>query len=164
MLLVLTRDRITLATFLWHSAPSLPDLSTTHPKYIGYETCSNHVQSRKISHTDPSSPPNTITLLLTPLTFRTLLLHTSAQHSITTFSSFSDSKPDHQHTKRPAIPMLSPSLKISPSFFPPHFHFFYYPSMYALKSYRDVTHLCLTSLSILKLSLWPPLSLHNLNY
>ena len=49
--LTLTRDLLApatllpLATFLHHSAPSVPDSSKTHPNYLNLETCSKRISS-----------------------------------------------------------------------------------------------------------------------
>ena len=82
--------------------PSMSDSSSTHPKYLEFETCSSHIPLTNTSNTDPSSPFNTIVFLLSALTFRDLLLY-----------SFHLAKPAYLHTRAQGISNLSPPLKIS---------------------------------------------------
>ena len=76
-LLALTRDLIApatflpLATFLLHSASSIPDSSKTHPNYLNSERCSKRIPSTQTSHSNVSSPPNTKNLDLTCIDFHT---------------------------------------------------------------------------------------------
>ena len=44
------------------------------PQYLNSDTCSSPALSTRISHPNPSSPLNTITLLLSPLSFKPLPL------------------------------------------------------------------------------------------
>ena len=108
--LALTRDLTAPATFLQlttfqrHSASSVPDSSKTHPKYLNSDTCSNHIPSTEISYSNPSSSPNTITLLLPASTFRPFLLHTSTKSPTITlrFCSESPHKTKSSAYKRPS--------------------------------------------------------------
>ena len=68
-----------LTTFLLYSAPSVPDSSKAHLKYLNAEMCSKQIPSTWTSHSNPSSPFSTITLLLSTLSFSPLL-HTSANY------------------------------------------------------------------------------------
>ena len=61
------------------------------PLYSNSDTCTNYTPSTWISRSSPSSPLHTITLPLSPLTFRPLLLQTSAKCFTITFRSSSNS-------------------------------------------------------------------------
>ena len=56
--------------------PFYNNSSKTDKKYLNSDANSNHTPSIWISHSNPSSPSDTITLLLTALTSPPLLLHT----------------------------------------------------------------------------------------
>ena len=118
--LALTKDLIEPATFLPHAtflrhyASSALDSSKTHPKYLNSDTCSTRIPSTQTSHSNPSSPPNTITLLLSALTFKPPLLNASL--SLPTRHT----KPNHllqEARQYPSLliplPLLSLSLSLS---------------------------------------------------
>ena len=64
-----------LATLWWHLAP----LHLIHPLHLKYF---NSEPSTKTSHFNPSSLPDTITLLLSTWSFRPLYLQNSTKHPI----------------------------------------------------------------------------------
>ena len=140
---------------------SVPDSFKTYPKYLNSDTYSNRAPSTRISHPNPFSPPNTITLLLSALISKPLFLHTSTKRPTITF------RPSSNSTQNQIIYILetkqSPlsSLLQKPNSHPPHPHFtsFITASIYTLKSQEDMMHPCLTPLSILKQSLFPPFTL-----
>ena len=93
-LLTLIRDLMAPRQPSSHLPPSyytLSHLYLIHPKHLKYlnsETCSNLICLPKI-HSNPSSPFSTITLLLTALTFKSLLLYISTKHPTTVLRSSS---------------------------------------------------------------------------
>ena len=152
---------LSLTIFLQHSASQVSDSPNTQSKNLNSKTCSNHVLSKKTSHTNPSSSPNIITLLLFAFTFRPLLLHTLAKH-LTISSRFSPISP--HKTRSSAYISLSnlysfpSSENVIPILPIPIFIFFITRYLYTLKSQRDMTYPFLTPLSILKHLLSPPFS------
>ena len=71
-----------------------------HPKHIqNILTCSNRAPSTGISHSNPASLPNTITMFSYAVTFRLVLLHPSTKRSIISSRSCSSSQ---QKTKSSA--------------------------------------------------------------
>ena len=153
-LLAFTRDLTALATFLslvtflQHSVPPVLHSSKTRPKYFNSYTCSNCVPSARISHTNPFSPHNNITLFISTLIFIHLLLHTSIKRHTITFSSSSERS--HLNTRGQAISTLSPPLKISLLFFTPPFSL---PSL--LHPYLHGTVMCHTIINPERLVLIP---------
>ena len=124
--LALTKDLIApafllqLATFLQHTASSLPDSSKMQHKYLNSDTHSNHFPSTRTSDSNPSSQFSNITFILPASTFRPLLLHTSTKSPTTALRSSSThhTKPSHSHTRGQVISTLSP---------PPHPYFHLLP-------------------------------------
>ena len=97
------------------------------------------------SNSNPSSPPNTITLLLLALIFRPLLLPISTTCPLGLPLMTNYTKLSHLHKKGQAI-----------SYFPPHiyFHLFHrWIHIYTLESQREHDTPCLTPLLILTHSL-----------
>ena len=106
-----------LSTFILHSALSVPNSFKTHPKYFHTETGSKRILSTQTSYSNPSSPFSTITLLLSALTFRPLLLHTSTNRPTNALRSSSDSlhKTKSSAHKRPGNLHSPPPLQESHS-------------------------------------------------
>ena len=122
------------------------DISKTYPKYLNYDTCSNHAPSTWISHSSPSSPP--ITLLLSALSFR--LLHDSSKCFVTILRSCSGLTQKNQvtylHTRGQVISIPSPSRNLIPILPIPIFTSFITASIYILKNQGDMVHPCLIPL------------------
>ena len=116
-------------TFLQYSTIPVPDSSKTYPKYLNSDTYSNRAPSTWISHSNPSSKPNTITLLLPALNFRSLSLtqHNKMPYHHLRSSSYSPHKTKSSAYKRPGNLHSLLFLQKRPSLPPhPHFHFFHY--------------------------------------
>ena len=128
-----------------HSPPFYyipPYLSKIHPRYLNSET---H------SHSTPYSLFNIITLLLPALNFSPLLLHTwTNRPTIILRSSFySPHRTKSSGYKRPGYLRSLASYRSLNLLLPILiFTSFITPSIYTLKSQRNMTHPCLTSLSI----------------
>ena len=126
-----------------HLSTELYLICPKHPKYFNSDTCSNHNPSTQTLKTSPSSPLNTITLLLPALTFRPLLVHITTKHPTIAFRFSFDSlyKTKSFVYKRPGnLHSLYPH---------PHFHFIT-ASIYTLKSKGDMIQPYLIPLLILK--------------
>ena len=116
-----------LATFLLHSAPSVPDSFKPHPKYLNSKICSKRVLYTLTPHTNLSSPFSIITLLLPALIFPSpsTYLNKSSNHlpqfllQLTTYK-----RPDNLHSLPSSsnfIPLL-PSPSSPPSSLDPCIH------------------------------------------
>ena len=104
-----------LATFLLHSVSFVLGSSKIKSKYLSSDTCSYRTPPTPTIHSIPSSQFNTINLISSALTLRSLLLHTLTKCYSITFrfcSSFA--------LKRSNI-LFSPPLQKSHSY-PPHPH------------------------------------------
>ena len=108
---------IPLATFLQHYGSFVLDSFRKHSKYLNSNTCSNRTPSTQISSSNPSSQFSTITLLLHPVTFRSLLLHTSTKRPAIALTSSSDLPPRTKSStyKKPRnfYSLPTPPLEIS---------------------------------------------------
>ena len=119
-----TATHLPFATYLRHSATSVPDSSKALPKYLNSNTCSNRAPSTPTRISTPISPP-----LLIParssfvLTFRP---QRNASPSPSGLPSTRHTKPSHLHARGRQSPLspLFQKLHCRPPY--PHFHSFHH--------------------------------------
>ena len=106
-----------LANFLRQSTPSVLGSSKTNPKCLNYSTCYTRVLSTLTTHTDPSSPSNTITISLIFIVLQNTSLTHFNQQNVPSSPSGSlpilPTNPVHLHMRGQAISPLSPLPKLS---------------------------------------------------
>ena len=112
-------------------------LIITNPKYLSSETLFICLSSTIMLHTDLSSPPSTLTLLLSLFLFSPLYVHTSATRSVSIprYSSNSPhNKGSYENKKAGNLQYLLSTENITPVLPIPIFTFFFFIKLFQSKN------------------------------